>query len=415
MVILWLCNSPTPYISSMFDIPTCSKEGWLVDMSERISNCIDTSLIYVFPWESDERIKEQKVGKNIYIMVSPDLKSWEYESILNKYVPDIIHIWGSEYSKTLEMVRASSKCNVQEKVVISIQGLVGAFSYHYMGNIPGKYQIIPSLRDVIRKDSLNKQLKSFVKRGKDERKALQLVNHVIGRTFWDYNYAKLVNPNINYHFNNETLRASFYKNGWKKETCVKHRIFVTQASYPLKGFHYLLQAVALIKDRYPDVSIVVSGADNSFKSMLLETSYGKYLRLLMKKEKLTDFVRYIGMLDEEEMLKQYLKAEVFVSPSSIENSPNSVGEAMLLGMPVISSNVGGVADLLEHNKEGFLYQADAPYLLAYYITCFFENEDLEIQMGEAARVHAKSTHDAEKNYKSLIEIYRNIQENLNEA
>lgn len=415
MVILWLCNSPTPYICSMFDIPTCSKEGWLVDMAERISNCTDTSLIYVFPWKSDERIKEQKVGKNIYIMVSPDLKNWEYESILNKYVPDIIHIWGSEYSKALEMVRASSKCNVQEKVVISIQGLVGAYSYHYMGNIPGKYQIIPSLRDIIRKDSLNKQLKSFVKRGKDERKAFQLVNHVIGRTFWDYSYVKLVNPDINYHFNNETLRASFYKNEWKKETCVKHRIFVSQASYPLKGFHYLLQAVALIKDRYPDVSIVVSGADNSFKSMLLETSYGKYLRLLMKKEKLTDSVRYIGMLEEEEMLKQYLKAEVFVSPSSIENSPNSVGEAMLLGMPVISSNVGGVADLLEHNKEGFLYQADAPYLLAYYITCFFENEDLEIQMGEAARLHAQNTHDAEKNYKSLIEIYRNIQENLNGA
>ena len=108
------------------------------------------------------------------------------------------------------------------------------------------------------------------------------------------------------------------------------------------------------------------------------------------------------------MKKQYLETEVFVSPSVIENSPNSVGEAMLLGMPVVASNVGGVADMLEHNKEGYLYQADAPYLLAYYIVEFFENQDREKEFGQKAKIHAAKTHNKKENFQKLLQIYESI-------
>ena len=75
-------------------------------------------------------------------------------------------------------------------------------------------------------------------------------------------------------------------------------------------------------------------------------------------------VRFLGPFDAPAMRDRYLRTHVYVSPSTIENSPNSVGEAMLLGCPVVSSNVGGVSDLLYHGKEGFLYQTSAPYMLA---------------------------------------------------
>ena len=67
------------------------------------------------------------------------------------------------------------------------------------------------------------------------------------------------------------------------------------------------------------------------------------------------------------MKERFLKSNVFVSPSTIENSPNSLGEAMLLGIPCISSDVGGVKNLLKHEEEGYVYQTDAPYMLAYYV------------------------------------------------
>ena len=104
----------------------------------------------------------------------------------------------------------------------------------------------------------------------------------------------------------------------------------------------------------------------------------------------------------------HLRANVFVSPSSIENSPNSVGDAMLLGMPCVSSDVGGVKNLMEHGKEGFVYQADAPYMLAYYVCRIFEDEQLASLLGESAAKKAAATHDRAANTARLAEIYQEI-------
>ena len=114
------------------------------------------------------------------------------------------------------------------------------------------------------------------------------------------------------------------------------------------------------------------------------------------------------MLSEKQMVAAYLETNVFLCTSSIENSPNSVGEAMLLGMPIISSNVGGVSDMLVHGKEGYLYQADAPYLLAYYIGLLFDDQEKERELGENARIHARKTHNKEENIKKLLEIYAEL-------
>ena len=108
------------------------------------------------------------------------------------------------------------------------------------------------------------------------------------------------------------------------------------------------------------------------------------------------------------MKKEMLEANVFVSPSTIENSPNSVGEAMLLGVPVVSSGVGGVMDLLKHGVEGFVYQSDAPYMLAYYVGRIFDDINLAIRLGKAAHARANITHDYEKNLRELLEIYNEI-------
>ena len=129
---------------------------------------------------------------------------------------------------------------------------------------------------------------------------------------------------------------------------------------------------------------------------------------MIKRLHLERNVVFTGPLDEEKMCQRYLKSHVFVCPSSIENSPNSLGEAMVLGVPCVASDVGGVSDMLKHKDEGFVYQTDAPYMLAHYVCEIFENEDLALKFSKNAREHALTTHDRDANTRRLIEIYRDI-------
>ena len=119
-------------------------------------------------------------------------------------------------------------------------------------------------------------------------------------------------------------------------------------------------------------------------------------------------VFFLGQMDAEQMKAQYLKAHVFLSASTIENSPNSVGEAMLLGVPVVSSLVGGVPDLVTDEKEGLLYHADNVSALAMAVARIFEDRELADRLSAAARVRARKTHDADTNYRRLLEIYQEI-------
>ena len=138
------------------------------------------------------------------------------------------------------------------------------------------------------------------------------------------------------------------------------------------------------------------------------SSYGKYLKELIKRYNLQDSVVFTGLLDEKQMCERYLRSHVFVCPSSIENSPNSLGEAMIFGVPCVASDVGGVTDLLTHKEEGFVYQTDAPYMLAYYVCEIFANDELALQFSVKARGHAMRTHDREMNNQAMVSIYKNI-------
>lgn len=116
---------------------------------------------------------------------------------------------------------------------------------------------------------------------------------------------------------------------------------------------------------------------------------------------------FCGQLSAQEMKKRYLKCNVFISSSSIENSSNSIGEAMLVGCPIVASYVGGIRNLL-NDEDGYIYPFDEPYMLAQYIDNIFSSDNLAIKFSNNSRKHAQITHDPEKNYYRLFEIYNQI-------
>ena len=117
------------------------------------------------------------------------------------------------------------------------------------------------MRDLIRHCNIRGAAKEFAARGKYEIEALKKAEHVIGRTDWDEACAKMFNPDVAYHFNNEILRDSFYENEWQYESCEKYRIFMSQGGVPYKGFHYMIEALAVLKRQYPTVSLYITERD----------------------------------------------------------------------------------------------------------------------------------------------------------
>ena len=137
--------------------------------------------------------------------------------------------------------------------------------------------------------------------------------------------------------------------------------------------------------------------------------YKLYCKRLAAQLGVTEHIRYTGPLDAAAMRQAYLEADVFLLPSGCENSPNSLGEAMLLGLPCIASAVGGIPSMLANGTEGLLYgdalDADA---LARAVLQVLHSPDGGTTMGRAARARAMQTHDAAHNAADLLHIYESI-------
>lgn len=422
MKILWLTNIPLPEVSLLMKEPSIPFGGWLVNASADLSEVKDLYLSILFPKANINNIEYFK-GKEIKYFAFPNInlndkflieRNIYFEKVLKEVNPDIVHIFGTEYPHTLSMVNTCKKMNI--KSIISIQGLVSIIAQHYMACLPEHIQRKFTLRDFIKQDNIKQQQKKFINKGKFEIKAIQKVYHVIGRTTWDRACVSQINFKAQYHFCNETLRSEFYKHEWVLQNCVRNTIFVSQGSYPIKGLHFILEAMPLILKRFPNTILYVSGPNifksNTIKDKLKKTSYAMYIKNLINNLNLSDKIKFTGLLDEREMAMRYLKSNVFVCPSSIENSPNSLGEAMILGLPCIASDVGGISDMLKHNEEGFLYPADAHYMLAYYVCEIFRDDNIASTFSKKARYHALKTHDRSINIKSLLEIYKNVNHSI---
>lgn len=339
------------------------------------------------------------------------------KAALDKIQPDIVHIWGSEYVHTLSMTRAFNK---PEKTVISIQGLIHRLGEVYTEGLPDNIIKRHTFRDLIRKDSIAEQKEKFLKRGECELAALKEVKHVIGRTGWDREAVLSVNPGLIYHHAGEILRKEFYDTDrkWSPENADRHRIFMSQSYYPIKGIHFALNALRTVKERYPDVKLVVTGKDmrpKTLKECIKQDSYGKYISELIKKYSLEDNIEFTGPQNPDNMVKQYLKCSVFLLPSVMENSSNSLGEAMMLGVPCIVAATGGTSDMIQ-SDEGWLYDCTNTSVLAEKITEAFRYTDSTTNDGknklgtmlEKASEHAHSAHDRKTNLEAYLGVYRQI-------
>lgn len=420
MRVLWVCNIVLPRIAEKLGMPKSNKEGWLSGISEAMLSEKENrvTLGVCFPVEQEkDGICGEADGLSYYGFYEDTLHPENYDAglegrlakILEDFQPDVVHVFGTEFPHTLAMAKAFGK---KDKLLISVQGICSEIAKNYTVGIPTAVCKKETFRDWLKKDNILKQQEKFVMRGENEKAALSLTGNVAGRTAWDKRILEKRAKDAKYFKWNETLRSNFYGKEWSLEKCEKHSIFVSQGNYTIKGLHFALQAMPEILKKFPDAKMYVAGdkitAYSSLKDKIKIGTYGQYLLKLISENGLQEKVVFLGKQDAEEMCGQFLKSHVFLSASLIENSANSVGEAMLMGVPVVSSEVGGVPSLFEGEKEGLFYSVEDRGKLAQQIIRIFENDDLAEELSAAAKQRAAVTHHPETNYERLLEIYHEI-------
>lgn len=420
MKVLWLINSILPDIAQSIGVAKPVTEGWLTGLVTELLKDEKIELTVCYPQSSVKKTTKGLAGKLKYYGVyvkNGKITAYDerldkvFTNILDEQQPDIIHIMGTEYPHTLSMVNACNEKKVIHRTVISIQGLISEYAKVYLEGVPGFIVKRKTFRDFIKKDDLLKQKKKYENRGRFEVEALKKVCNVIGRTAWDKKHCMMLNPHVHYFKNNETLRREFYEGEWNVKQCEKGRLFLCQGYYPIKGLHILLQSLPKVLIQNPEVCLYISGENILGKPRWRYGSYARYIDLLIKENGLNGKVKFLGMLQPKEIRQQFLKANAFVLPSLIENSPNSLGEAMLLGVPCIAAKVGGVTSMISEN-EGMLYDVKDVEQLSICICRLLKDDSLCSLLSQRAKNRARITHNAKDNYQELLKIYRSLQNGI---
>ena len=414
MKVLWITNILFPEAAAVL---TGNKElkssgGWMLGSASRMACRSDVELYVATVSPLVERLTRIDGEKIIFYVlplgkgnskINPEYQKY-WISINNELCPDVVHIHGTESSHGHAFMQSCGSNNV----VISIQGMTSTYHrYYYDGMTQCDIYKNLTIRDLF-KGTILKGQRNFKRSSEYELDMIRMAKHVIGRTSWDRAKTWAINPDIQYHFCNETLREEFYDGSlWSYDSCTPHSIFISQASYPIKGLHQLLKAMPLILRSYPNTVVRVAGYNPTETTTILKklklTGYGRYLIRMIQKYKLENHIVFLGPLNASQMKKEFLMSNVFISPSSIENSPNSLGEAQILGVPCISSYVGGAMDMMEGNEEN-LYRFEEIEMLAFKVCRIFDNKDKQINLAERAQIR----HDSKQNDEKLYNIYKKI-------
>ena len=416
MRILWITNMVLPKVAKELNLKTSVSGGWLSDYANKLAQDPTVELATMTYAKVGNDMDETACGIRNFIFAGGgkrllfDSKKTlkDCEKVIQSFNPDIIHIHGTEYSMGYAMLKVNEKYGIP--VLLTIQGILTRISKEYYAGL--------SFRQLLKMGTLKEWLKLktpffakrlFVQNAKRERKVLNKVKYVTGRTTWDKAVMLSINPDLSYYRFNYNLREEFYSAPkWDENNMQKHTIYIGASSYPLKGMHILIDALKIVKKKYPDVQVFVPGGNFKDGKPVSVNGYQKYIIKQISENKLSENVHFLGGKNAKEVAEYLCKANVCVVTSAMEGASATICEAMMVGTPCICTYRGGMTDLLHDSQTGFYYDFPEYGVLAERITTLFDDIDLCKKFSQGAMEDALKRHDRDNNFSQLIEIYNDV-------
>ena len=130
----------------------------------------------------------------------------------------------------------------------------------------------------------------------------------------------------------------------------------------------------------------------------------------IQKNNLTEKIKLLGFLNKEQIIEYVRKARFIVVPSVwYENCPYSILETMAIGKPIIGSNLGGIPELIDNEKTGYIYNNIEE--LRKYMEKLIKDKELSKKLGENAKIKAIKSFSKENYYDNIMKVYKGVIEN----
>lgn len=422
MKILWTVNLIPEEPAVKLGIKSEVLGGWVEAMAGQLRNVDNIELAIACKCSSDISFKETINGVTYYSLSYSDGADEEVikkrcKEIVADFSPDIVQIEGTEFLHAKAMIDYCKEAAVP--VIVSLQGILNGQYNYQCGQLQiDDMMLSKSLTDIMAAWLLHlRKVLWYKPRMKPEREIIEKADYILGRTTWDRAHSYAINPNAKYYSCNRVLRQPFYESEWKVENVEKHSIYVGNGYYALKGVHFVIMALPQLLREYPDVKLYIAGYkpfSDDDKRSFIKKGYGAYLKKLIEELGVEQHVVFTGPLKAREVAEKLSSVHAYVLCSAIENSPNTLGEAMMTGTPCVSAYVGGASDMAEDKKEALFYRNDDPKLLAWNLKQIFDNDELAQSLSENGRKRARITHNAKNNADDLLFAYSDILNNIKE-
>ena len=412
MKILWCTHSLAGFKPEVGGYNGC---GWitaLLNEIKKVSN-IEIGIAFYYPKkevkiESDNIIYYPICSEHINVIDKVQTFFGNYSGwvkteilhinkllyIIDDFKPDLIHVWGTE----TDMGLIAKKTKIP--VIIHLQGLLHPYNNALCP--PGFSRLTYVFKDGCNLKQILKNVNSlryWEYKSEREIRILQSCRYYFGRTHWDKAMSSFFSPQSVYYYCSEMLRSDFYLNDNIMEFSDSKLRIVSTISPPLyKGADMILKTAKLLKD-FGDINFEwdIIGVDN--------------IKIFEKKTGISSKnvnVNCLGVKSVSEIRKIELKSHLYFHPSYIDNSPNSVCEAQILGLPVIAVNVGGLSSIVEDNKTGILIPSNEPHMAAYKILCLANDKEKSNELSKNGSYVAAERHKKENIIGTIISTYKAI-------
>lgn len=410
MRVLWFTNTPSCYTKKGVGY---NGGGWISSLEKAIKCKGEIELGICF-FSSEARDKVVQNGTTYYpiarlkktfsyivhsLFATPESASRYQERMLmpelldvvRDFNPEVIHIFGSE-----NIYGLISKY-ISIPVILHIQGVLNPYFNAFLPPFLSWHNYIFQSKNpkYILQNYLEKRV--WERNAATERKMFKSIRHFMGRTEWDSRLVKVLNPEANYYCCGEMLRDAFYDTSSRRILPSKALFVSTISSQMYKGFDLVLKTAKMLKDTGLDFEWRIYGWANS---SLSERIVGE------KAENLN--VRQMGVVSAEDLKEALLHCTAYVHPSYIDNSPNSLCEAQILGCACVATNVGGVPSLIKEGVTGYLVPANDPYQMTFVLNELSSDCELNQRIGKAAREVAERRHDKKDIVNRVWEIYNKV-------